>query len=47
MDRREIATQIARLNKADLAFRLAEWQFQEVQTDAERRQYAQASLLKP
>ena len=40
----EIATQIAALNKADIAFRLAEWHCQEAQTDNEQRQYAQASL---
>ena len=40
----EIATQIAELNKADLAFRLAEWHCQEAQTDSEQRRYAKASL---
>ena len=40
----EIATQIAALNKADLAFRLAEWQCQEADTDSEQRRYAKASL---
>ncbi len=40
----EIATQIAALNKADLAFRLAEWHCQEAQTDSEQRRYATASL---
>ncbi|MBA2391648.1 MAG: hypothetical protein H0V70_02745 [Ktedonobacteraceae bacterium] len=40
----EIATQIAALNKADLAFRLAEWHCQEAQTDSEQRRYAKASL---
>ena len=40
----EIATQIAELNKADLAFRLAEWHCQEAQTDSEQRRYANASL---
>ena len=40
----EIATQIAALNRADLAFRLAEWHCQEAQTDSEQRRYAKASL---
>jgi hypothetical protein len=40
----EIATQIAALNKADIAFRLAEWHCQEAQTDSEQRNYARASL---
>jgi hypothetical protein len=40
----EIATRIAALNKADLAFRLAEWHCQEAQTDSEQRRYARASL---
>ena len=40
----EIATQIAALNKADLAFRLAEWHCQEAQTDSEQRRYARVSL---
>ena len=40
----EIASQIAALNKADLAFRLAEWHCQEAQTDSEQRRYARASL---
>lgn len=45
MDRDEIIAQIAILNKADLAFRLAEWHIQQAQTDSERRQYARASLV--
>ncbi len=40
----EIATQIAALNKADIAFRLAEWHCQEAQTASEQRSYARASL---
>lgn len=44
MGTNEIATQIAELNKADLAFRLAEWHCQEAQTDSEQRRYAKASL---
>jgi hypothetical protein len=40
----EIATQIAELNRVDLAFRLAEWHCQEAQTDIEQRRYAKASL---
>jgi hypothetical protein len=40
----EIATQIAALNKADLAFRLAEWHCQEAETPSEQRRYAKASL---
>jgi hypothetical protein len=41
----EIAAYIAALNKADLAFRLAEWHSQEAQTESEQRQYARASLF--
>jgi hypothetical protein len=40
----EIARQIAALNKADIAFRLAEWQCQEAETASEQRRYAKASL---
>jgi Putative zinc-finger len=39
-----VTKQIMELNKADLAFRLAEWHCQEAQTDTEQRKYANASL---
>jgi Putative zinc-finger len=40
----DIDTQIAALNEADIAFRLAEWHCQEAQTENEQRRYARASL---